>query len=107
MKYKTTIVLAYFKERGLPPPEIEYAFAADAGRKWRFDFGWPYHEHRVALEVEGNAWGTRGGGRHMRQSDMNKYNFAALLGWTVFRVTPQNLCRQETIDMLKQALERK
>lgn len=68
----------------LPEPEREYQFCK--GRRWRFDFAWP--EHRIAAEVEGGIWT---GGRHTRGSgfekDCEKYNTAALLGWTVLRFT--------------------
>lgn len=55
-------------------------------RKWRFDFAWP--REKVALEVDG---GVFTGGRHTRstgfQEDCVKFNEAALLGWSVLRVT--------------------
>ena len=68
----------------LPVPEREYRF--HPGRQWRFDFAWP--DHRLALEVEG---GLYRGGRHVRpagfEADCEKYNAAALAGWTLLRVT--------------------
>lgn len=72
-------------------------------RKWRFDYAIP--SHLIALEVEGGVWT---GGRHIRASgflgDMEKYNNAALLGWRVFRTTPNNLYSNKTLDMVKNAL---
>jgi len=69
---------------GLPEPEVEYRFAPP--RRWRFDLCWP--EVRLAVEVEGGTWTF---GRHVRGSgyerDLEKYNAAALLGYTVVRVT--------------------
>ena len=57
-------------------------------RRWRFDFAHP--STLVAIEIEGGTWV---GGRHTRPAgfhkDCEKYNTAALLGWTVFRLTPQ------------------
>ncbi len=57
-------------------------------RKWKFDFAFP--EHKLAVEVEGSAFG---GGRHQRQAgfeaDMLKYNAAGKLGWIVLRYTTQ------------------
>lgn len=101
MKYKHAIVAAYFKSEGLPPYVTELKFNID--RKWRFDFAWM--EERVALEVEGGVWI---GGGHTRGSgftkDLSKYNSAALLGWRVFRVTPDQLCRIETVKMIRSAL---
>ena len=53
-------------------------------RKWRFDFAFP--DRMVAVECEGGVWTQ---GRHTRGSgvvaDMEKYNEAACMGWSVFR----------------------
>lgn len=68
----------------IPTPVAEHRF--DPVRKWRFDFAWP--ELRVAVEIEGGTW-TKG--RHTRgkafEADCEKYNEAAIAGWTVLRVT--------------------
>lgn len=72
-------------------------------RKWRFDYAIP--EHKIALEVEGGVWT---GGRHIRAQgflgDMEKYNTATLMGWRVFRTTPDELYRLKTLNMLKTAI---
>ena len=72
-------------------------------RKWRFDYAMP--EHRIALEVEGGVWT---GGRHIRAQgflgDMEKYNTATLMGWRVFRTTPDDLYKMATINLLRQAI---
>lgn len=65
----------------------EYQF--DPGRLYRFDYAWP--EKMIAVEVDGNAWNVKGGGRHSQDSDRNKMNIAALLGWRVFHFSPQML----------------
>lgn len=68
--------------------EREHAF--HPARKWRFDFAWP--RERVALEVDG---GVFTGGRHTRgagfEADAEKLNEAALLGWSVLRVTTNHV----------------
>lgn len=68
----------------LPAPTREYRFHPT--RKWRFDFAWP--EALVSLEIDGATWT---GGRHTRgsgfESDCEKLNEAAVLGWRVFRAT--------------------
>ncbi|WP_371265233.1 hypothetical protein [Alistipes sp.] len=73
-------------------------------RKWRFDYA--ILSHKIALEVEGGVW-TRG--RHTRPKgflgDVDKYNAAALLGWRVFRVTPDDLHRMKTLDLLRHAIQ--
>lgn len=115
MKYNTEIVVKWFAEHGLTAVP-EYRFAPP--RKWRFDFvvarkvspeyQWKFMGSRVpfiALEIEGGVWTQ---GRHTRGSgfvkDMEKYNRAAVLGWRVLRTTPDQLCMQDTIDMIKEAL---
>ena len=103
MVNSTPLFLALLKENRLPEPLVEFAFAAP-GRKWRFDYAWPKNGH-IALEVEGGIFVM---GRHSRGAgmlkDMEKYNRAAVLGWSVLRVVPSGLCTQKTIDMLRLAL---
>ena len=56
-------------------------------RKWRFDIAIP--EIKLAAEWEGGIWIK---GRHTRGqgyiNDMEKYNAAAMAGWTVLRYAP-------------------
>lgn len=72
-------------------------------RKWRFDYALPYY--KIAVEVEGGVWT---GGRHIRPQgflgDIEKYNTAALLGWRVFRTTPDKLLSAQTLKLLKSAI---
>lgn len=67
---------------GYPTPEQEYRFHPT--RKWRFDFCWP--SIKLAVEAEGGLYSN---GRHNRAlgyiGDMQKYNAAAELGYTVLR----------------------
>lgn len=112
MKYNPDIVVKWFAEHDLfAVPEFQFA----ADRKWRFDFiifllkggDWNAIDPppSIALEVEGGVWTN---GRHTRGSgfkkDMEKYNRAAVLGWRILRVTPDELCMQDTVDMVKEAL---
>lgn len=101
VKYNTPIVLAYFKQHGLPPCEPEYRFCKE--RKWRADFA--FVNEKILLEIEGGVF-TRG--RHLRPTgflaDCEKYNKAAVLGWRVLRVQPKDLLMPETIEMLKEIL---
>ena len=72
-------------------------------RKWRFDYAVP--EHKIALEVEGGVWT---GGRHTSPKgflgDIEKYNTATLMGWRVFRTTPDDLYKKKTLDLMKSAI---
>jgi very-short-patch-repair endonuclease len=69
---------------GLPQPVKEYKLIPY--RRFRCDFAYP--DIKLAIEVEGGTWS---GGRHTTGSgfekDCEKYNEAAILGWTVIRVT--------------------
>lgn len=72
-------------------------------RKWRFDYAIP--DHKIALEVEGGVWTQ---GRHVRPQgflgDIEKYNTATLMGWRVFRTTPDSLLTNATLTLLKNAI---
>jgi very-short-patch-repair endonuclease len=72
-------------------------------RKWRFDYAVP--AHKIAIEVEGGAWTH---GRHTRPqgfiNDIEKYNAATLLGWRIFRTTPDDLYKTKTLTLIKQAV---
>jgi len=70
-------------------PKPEYVFYSC--RKWRFDWAWP--DYKIAVEIEGNAWNVKGGGRHMQDKDLEKYNAAAWLGWRIFRFSPAMLIK--------------
>lgn len=55
-------------------------------RRFQFDFVW--EDLKVAVEIEGAVFAR---GRHVRgtgySKDCEKYNYAALLGWTLLRFT--------------------
>lgn len=77
---------------GLPRFERETHFALSLGRNWRFDFA--FRKYKLAVEIEGLAVRRLAGqlvvmGRHASiqgiKDDMEKYNAAVLLGWSVLR----------------------
>lgn len=95
----------------LEPPEREYVFAKDLGRRWRFDFAWPVH--KIAVEVEGLAMRMIGGqlvcvGRHTTvtgfRADLEKYNTATMLGWRVLRFEQQEIKNGNAILLVARAL---
>jgi hypothetical protein len=55
----------------------------------------------VAIEIEGGVWT---GGRHTRGSgfvaDCEKYNAAAMAGWTVFRLTAEQVKDRAWLDAI-------
>jgi hypothetical protein len=92
-----TIIVRAMADAGIPEPIPEHRFHPT--RRWRFDFAWP--AVYVALEIEGGVW-TRG--RHTRPAgflrDLEKYNTATSLGWSILRCTPQTVCSEQTISWL-------
>lgn len=74
-------------------------------RQWRFDFCIP--THMIAIEVEGGAFTQ---GRHTRGAgfigDMEKYNEAVILGWKIYRITPEMMVKTKTFDDLKRLIVR-
>ena len=99
--YSKTVVLAYFKEMGIPEPVFELQFHPK--RKWRFDLAWP--ASKLFLEVQG---GIFSGGRHNHGAAMlkewSKLNAATVLGWRPLFCQPTELCMAETAAMIKLAL---
>ena len=97
-----TVFEALCVSAGLAEPVPEFRFAPP--RKWRFDWCWP--EKKVALEIEGGIW-TRG--RHTRGSgfmkDLEKYSEAAILGWTVIRVTPEMMNNGKALEILRRLFD--
>lgn len=81
----------------------EHVFAAP--RKWRFDFAWP--EPAVAVEIEGGVWT---GGRHTRgdgfSKDCEKYSEAAVRGWRIIRVTPDQVKQGKALEWIRRALNK-
>lgn len=90
---------------GMVKPEQEYFFDKHIKRRHHFDFAFPLY--MIAVEVEGNAWHVRGGGKHMQDADMEKYNIAVMLGWRVFRFSPAMLKNEPSkhIGMILEAMD--
>lgn len=101
-KFSAAMLCRLCHAKGLKGPVAEYRFdrvAIGKPRGWRFDFAWP--ESKVALEVEGGVWTE---GRHVRGAgfveDMEKYNRAAVLGWRIVRVLPEQVETPSTLCMI-------
>jgi very-short-patch-repair endonuclease len=96
----------------LPAFVREAEFAKQAfGRRWRFDFCW--EQYKLAAEIEGIVMRKVGGefivgGRHGSIAgfieDCDKYNHAALLGWTVLRFAQKVVKSGEAINMTMRVL---
>ena len=99
---KPQILLAkHLRELGLKPT-FEHRFCDT--RKWRFDIALLDAPH-LGIEIDGGAWS---GGRHTRGkgfiADMEKQNWAAMLGWRILRFTPQQVMDGTAIEFIKQFL---
>lgn len=101
MKYDKQLVVSIYLDNGINlVPEYQFA----PPRLWRFDFADP--ESMTAIEVDG---GLFVGGRHSTGAgivkDMEKLNHAVLRGWKVLRFQPIDLCMEDTIEMVKEAIK--
>lgn len=94
-------LMMHFKAHKLTP-EREFRFHDT--RRWRFDFAFP--DRKLAVEVEG---GTYTNGRHTRGSgyekDLEKYNTAARLGWTVLRYTTGQVIKGTAINEVLEVIK--
>src|SRR6516162_787552 len=106
------IFLEACRAHNLPEPVWEYEFHPE--RKWKFD--WLFDDD-VALEIEGGlygrgeacaACGRRPPGAHSSierlKSDMEKYNWAQILGYKVIRCTPEQVADGSVFPLLHEAL---
>lgn len=102
LKYNVAVVTGFYRQHGIHL-EPEYKFLDD--RKFRFDFAIP--DLLIAIEIEGGIWT---GGRHTRgagyRKDMEKYNLATVEGWRILRFTPQDICMNESLSLVKKLIER-
>lgn len=86
-------------------PVAEFKFCTT--RKFRADFAFP--SQMILVEIEGGIWlGANGGhtsGKGLSR-DCEKASLAALLGYRVFRFTPDIVKSGEAIAMIIEALEK-
>lgn len=72
-------------------------------RRWRFDVA--IREYKWGFEIEGGLYvkGAHVRGQHY-ESDMEKYNTAAALGWKVFRFTPKQVLKGDAKAFIERYL---
>jgi hypothetical protein len=107
-KTEAEILIDYhLQDLQLLPFVCEYEFFK--GRKWRFDRA-VMNGTRLAVEIEGGIW-VEGGGGHNRgrdfQDDLDKYNAAASIGWTVFRFSCEDISFGRDLEPLKRYIDYK
>jgi len=131
------LLLSQIRSYRLPPAVPELRFAKSIGRQWRFDVAFPDFMLAVEIEgivprqlweakLEGGGPVTVNGyvrnvtsvertfvvfGRHASVTglieDMEKYNTAAMLGWTVIRFPPKQIKPLTAIEMIQRVLAAK
>ena len=98
------LLAQHIQYAGLPTPEREYRFAPP--RRYRADFAYP--DRMLLIEVEGGVWvrgaHTRGG--HYN-SDCEKYNLAAKLGYRVLRFTSNMIKDGSALMTIEEVLNEK
>lgn len=107
----TTLVGELERKLGVDGIEYEHQFAKERGRKYRLDLAIP--AMKVGLEVHGGAFirrsgGGTGGAHHTiegRARDMAKGNLAAVMGWIVIEVSPNEVADGTAFRWLAEALE--
>ena len=84
--------------------EFQAEFQFNPERKWRADFY--IVGSNVLIEVEGGIWSS---GRHTRGKgylgDMEKYNSAQLLGYSVYRYSTEQVKSGKAIDEIRRLVE--
>lgn len=100
--YWEELLLTQIKACKLKLPIREFKICPD--RKWRSDFVWP--EHNLIVEIEGGIYTN---GRHTRprgfKNDCEKYNYAALIGYKVIRVTPDHIKSGKALEWIEEGLK--
>ena len=92
----------------LPIPQREYHFAprdtdGKPLRRWRFDLAWPVQ--LLAVEIDGSMFtGGRHGGQPSAVRDIEKRQAAAVMGWRVIPMTPQQAISGDGVEMIGAAL---
>lgn len=107
MKQTANILLdKHLKELGL---EFEHEWRITEKRRWRADYAITNrmkNGQMILLEIEGGIWSR---GRHTRgkgyQADLNKYNCAAMAGYSVLRFSTEDVMRGRARAFLKEHLK--
>ena len=93
---------------GLPLPVLQYYWARSEGRQFRSDGA--YVAERVLVEVDGGIWMPGGGGHshpmHL-ETQHQRDNLAALLGWKLLRFTKRMIRSGEAVQTITRALGRR
>lgn len=105
--YLEDLFLFQCRAAGLQIPAKQVKFHPT--RRWRFDFGFVHPKNSgrlIAMEIEGGVFINGGHNRGVgHTSDVEKFNEAALLGWTVFRATAAHVKSGQALQWIERALK--
>ncbi|MGE5513009.1 MAG: endonuclease domain-containing protein [Bacteroidota bacterium] len=81
----------------------EFVFAPP--RKYRLDFA--FIEEKLGVEVDGAIWvkGRHGTGTGIT-NDCEKMSLAAIHGWRIIRVTPEQVKQGKALEWIRRALNK-
>lgn len=111
-KLPQQILMEKYLDELVPPHDGQVQWGSErrfCERRWRFDYvvtwalsGGP----KLAIEIEGGTWVY---GRHSRgkgyQADLDKYNEAAIRGWTILRFSTQDVLTGKAKDVINRWLD--
>lgn len=83
--------LSSLRHEVTPSREYKWEDAPRGPGKRRRRIDWAFPEHKVGVEVDGNAWHVRGGGGHSQDRDREKGNDLTMAGWKILRFSPKML----------------
>lgn len=86
--------------------QVEREFRFAAPRRWRSD--WMVVGTTLLIEFEGGLFKKRAAGHSSVSGilrDVEKYNAAAIAGWTVIRITPKHVVSGEALAWVIDAIE--
>jgi very-short-patch-repair endonuclease len=98
------LLAAQLDRKEFPKFEREVKFHPE--RKWKFDIAFTDEHIKLAVEIEGGIW-TKS--RHTTgkgfTNDIEKYAEAAILGWTVLRVTTDMVNDGRALELIRRYLQ--
>ena len=103
--FRYPVMLAIqIRDAALPAPILEYAFdqqLGGTGRGWKIDLAYPFRSPPLAIEVDGMVHRIKA--RH--KGDMTKHQALHRQGWSLLRVSPQQVKDGEALKLVTESLQ--
>ena len=98
-----------FQCMALKLPKALPQFRFHPKRQWKCDFGWP--DYKLLVEIDGGIWIKGGKGAHSRpaniERDMEKSNYAQLLGYVFLRFRPVDVTSGLAVDIVQKYMDKR